>query len=39
VLSRPWMMSPVYGPHVWIYGYYDCADRVVKQRLIDERLP
>jgi len=39
VLSRPWMMSPVYGPHIWIYGYYDCDDRVVKQRLIDERLP
>jgi len=39
VLSRPWMMSPIYGPHIWIYGYYDCDDRVVKQRLIDERLP
>jgi hypothetical protein len=39
VLSRPWMMSPVYGPHIWVYGYYDCDDRVVKQRLIDEVLP
>ena len=39
VLSRPWMMSPVYGPHIWIYGYYDCNDRVVKQRLIDEKIP
>jgi hypothetical protein len=33
------MMSPVYGPHIWVYGYYDCDDRVVKQRLIDEVLP
>jgi hypothetical protein len=39
VLSRPWMMSPLYGPHIWIYGYYDCDDRVVKQRLIDQVLP
>jgi hypothetical protein len=38
VLSRPWMMSPIYGPHIWVYGYYDCDDRVVKQRLIDEVL-
>ena len=39
VLSRPWVMSPINGKHLWVYGYYDCADRVVKQLLIDERLP
>ena len=39
VLSRPWMMSPIYGVHIWIYGYYQCDSRVVKQRIIDERLP
>jgi len=39
VLSRPWILSPVYGPHLWIYGYYACGDRVVKQRLIDEPIP
>jgi len=39
VLSRTWILSPVYGPHLWIYGYYSCDDRVVKQRLIDELIP
>jgi len=39
VLSRKWLLSPVYGPHLWIYGYYECDDRIVKQRLIDEVLP
>jgi hypothetical protein len=39
VLSRPWSMSPIYGPHLWIYGYYGCDGRVVKQRLIDEPIP
>jgi hypothetical protein len=36
ILSRPWILSPVYGPRLWLYGYYDCDDRVVKQRLVDE---
>jgi hypothetical protein len=39
VLSRPWLLSPVVGPHLWIYGYYECDSRIVKQRLIDEVLP
>jgi len=39
ILSRPWLLSPVYGNHLWIYGYYDCDGRVVKQRIVDEVLP
>jgi hypothetical protein len=39
VLSRPWIMSPIFGPHIWIYGYYGCGGRVVKQRLIDQPIP
>jgi hypothetical protein len=36
VLSQHWILSPVYGKKLWVYGYYECGDRVVKQRIIDE---
>lgn len=38
ILSQPWLLSPVYGHHLQIYGYYDCDGRIVKQRIVDEVL-
>ena len=35
-LSRTWVLSPVYGPRLMLWGYYDCNDRMVRTRMIDE---
>jgi hypothetical protein len=36
VLSHPWHITPINGPLVQMYGYYDCNDRLVKVRLVNE---
>ena len=38
ILSQPWVISPMSGPVVQMYGYYDCNDRLVKVKLLDEVL-
>ena len=35
-LSRPWILSPVYGPRLMLWGYYSCDDRMVRTRMIDQ---
>jgi hypothetical protein len=35
-VSRPWLLSPVFGPRLMLWGYYDCDDRVVRTRMLDE---
>jgi hypothetical protein len=35
VLSRHWLLSPVYGDNLWLYAYYECNKRIVKQRIVD----
>jgi hypothetical protein len=37
--SPPWLISPVYGPRLMFWGYYDCGQRVVKQLLVDTVIP
>lgn len=39
VLSQPWILRPVYGQHLWVYGYYDCHERIVKTPLIKTVTP
>ena len=34
--SRTWLLAPVYGPHLMIWGYYACDDRLVRTKMIDE---
>ena len=36
VISPPWVMFPIFGPHIMIYGHYDCNGRQVRQLVIDE---
>ena len=35
-VSQPWVLSPVYGPRLMMWAYYDCSDRVVRTKMIDE---
>lgn len=35
-LSRTWILAPVYGPRLMLWAYYDCSDRVVRTKMIDE---
>jgi hypothetical protein len=35
-LSRNWVLAPVYGPRLMLWAYYDCSDRVVRTKMIDE---
>lgn len=36
VISRPWLLSPVYGPRLMLWGFYNCDDRVVRTKMIDQ---
>ena len=38
IISQPWLMSPIYGPRVLLYGYYDCDSRIVRAKLLDHVL-
>ena len=38
VLSRPWVISPVYGKRLILIGHYECGNRLVRTTLIDEVL-
>lgn len=35
-VSRNWILSPVYGPRLMLWAFYDCSDRVVRTKMIDE---
>jgi hypothetical protein len=35
-VSRTWLLAPVYGPHLMLWGYYACDDRLVRTKMIDE---
>lgn len=35
-LSRNWVLSPVFGPRLMLWAFYDCSDRVVRTKMIDE---
>lgn len=35
-ISRTWLLSPVYGPRLMLWGWYDCDDRMVRTKMIDE---
>ena len=39
VISRTWIMSPIYGPRLMLWGYYSCGDRLVRTPMIDQVLP
>lgn len=39
VLSPAWLMSPIRGPHIVLYGHYNCDGRVVPAVVIDEVIP
>jgi hypothetical protein len=36
IISQPWVISPVYGPRLMLLGYYDCDERLVRTKLVDE---
>jgi hypothetical protein len=36
VVSQPWRIAPIYGPRLMLWAYYDCSDRVVRSKMIDE---
>jgi hypothetical protein len=36
VASRNWLLSPVRGNRLMLWAYYDCADRLVRTKMIDE---
>lgn len=36
VTSPPWLMYPVFGPRIMLYGRYDCDSRSVTSLVIDE---
>lgn len=38
VLSQPWIIHPVNGPHTLVIAYYDCDGEEVRTRLIDQVL-
>jgi hypothetical protein len=35
-VSNPWLLSPVYGPRLMLWGDYDCDDRLVRNKIVDE---
>lgn len=35
IISPPWIMSPVVGPRVLLYGIYLCENRQVRVKVID----
>ena len=35
-ISRVWWLWPTYGPRLVVYGYYDCAGRAVRTKMIDQ---
>ena len=39
VLSQPWLIRPVFGQRLLLIGHYECGDRVVRVKMIDEVVP
>lgn len=39
VISPTWLMTPFFGPHILLYGDYDCAGKPVRALVIDQGVP